>query len=150
MTPVRRRPKGITAWLVTWEHSGAHATPPRRVAAILNRRWSPDRVRETVELIYVMTQYSPAEQIAYAKDRSFNPYPAEFERVFGGPIWDGRIFCGHNPWLYARRVDNLIASSDVLGAEVTWSERPTPDWKAIFERDGIPLPAHIRATEEES
>lgn len=145
-----RKRRGITAWLVTWEHSGAHAVPPRRVAAILNRRWSPDRVREVVELIYVMTYYSPAEQIAYAKDRSFNPYPAKFERVFGGPQWNGRIFCGHNPWLYARVAENILASSDMLDAEITWTERATPDWKAIFEKHGIRVPSQITDDADEA
>src|SRR5206468_1342768 len=52
---------GITAWLVTWEHDGDHAVPPSRIAAILSSRWSPERVRDEVELIYVNSHLSLAE-----------------------------------------------------------------------------------------
>src|SRR4051795_11906231 len=75
--PDRRR-RGIVAWLVTWEAAGRHVTPPRRIAAVFNRRWSGERVREQVELIHVQWRCAIAEQITYANDRSFNPYPATF------------------------------------------------------------------------
>lgn len=120
------RARGIVAWLVTWEHDGAHATPSGRIAAVLSRRWSSDRVREIVELLYVNTSYSPRERIGYAKDRSFNPYPARFDQL-GGVQWAGRIFCGANPHLYARIVDNLIAGPDDDETKMTWDERPKPD-----------------------
>jgi hypothetical protein len=62
----RRSKKGIKAWLVKWEWAGDHAKPEREIAAILNPRWSPERVRKYVELIYVNSCYSIAERIAYA------------------------------------------------------------------------------------
>jgi hypothetical protein len=116
------------AWLVTWEWEGAHAKPERRIAAILNPRWSPDRVRKYVELIYVNSCYSHSERIAYAKNRSFNQYPAEFVSVNGVP-WEGEIICGHNPWLFARLVDNLAATGEPDDEEgVVWTERCKPDF----------------------
>ena len=122
----RRKPRGITAWLVTWEHMGDHAVPPCRIVAILSYRWSAERVREIVELLYANSYFSPAERIAYAKNKSFNPYPVEFERVHGIRFL-GRMTCGHNPFLYARLVENLIADKDCDETQVTWDERPGPD-----------------------
>jgi hypothetical protein len=126
----KRSIKGITAWLVTWEWVGDHAKPERKIAAILNPRWSPDRVREYVEFIYANSYYSISERIDYAKNRSFNPYPAEFMRVRGGVQWQGQIICGHNPWLFARLVDNLVATGESDDEDkVVWTERPKPDFR---------------------
>jgi hypothetical protein len=86
-----------------------------------------------VELLYVNNCYSPSERIAYAKNKSFNPDPAEFDRLRGVP-WDGRIFCGNNPFLFARFVDNLTAPDEGLDdTQVTWDERPRPGEKKIAE-----------------
>ena len=133
----KRSRKGIKAWLVTWEWVGDHAKPERKVAAILNPHWSPDRVREHVELIYVNSYYSISERIAYAKNRSFNPYPALFVRI-DGIQWQGQITCGHNPLLFARLVDNLTATGEPDDEErVVWTERPKPDFDKISRELGI-------------
>ena len=129
--------KGITAWLVTWEWVGDHAKSKRKVAAILNPHCSPDRVQEYVEFIYVNSYYSISERIAYAKNRHFHPYPAEFVRVNGVP-WQGQIICGHNPWLFARLVDNLAATDESDDEEtIVWAERPNPDFDKIHRELGI-------------
>ncbi len=122
----RRKERGISAWLVTWEHAGDHAKPRQRVAAVLNPRLSGQRVRELVELLYANELYDPSERIAFIKDRGRNPYPAQFGSL-GGVPWTGEIVCGHNPWLEARIVDNLRAVKDGEGAEqFDWNERPKP------------------------
>ena len=131
MAPKRMRAKkGIAAWLVTWEGLGDRSKMKRKVAAILNPHWSPRRVLEYVEFIYVINNYSIDEQIAYAKNKSFNPYPAEFNRIRGVP-WDGQIICGHNPFLYARLVDDL-QSGGGGGEDIVWKDRPKPDFDKIF------------------
>lgn len=129
--------KGIKAWLVTWEGDGDHAKPERKIAAILNPHWWPRRVREYVEFIYVNSCYSVSERIAYAKNRSFNPYPAEFLHM-NGVVWRDRITCGDNPLLYARVVDNLAATGEPDDEEsVVWAERPEPDFDKISRALGI-------------
>jgi hypothetical protein len=129
--------KGISAWLITWEYAGEHAKPERKIAAILNPRWSSDHVREYMELLYTSLCYTISERIAYAKNRSFNPYPAEYQRENGIP-WQGQITCGHNPWLFARLVDDLAAKGDPDEEEqVQWSERPKPDFKKMARAMGI-------------
>ncbi len=126
--------KGISAWLVTWEHCGDHARPERRIAAVLSPRWSAERVREYVELLYVNSIFSLPERIAYARGKSFNPYPAKFASHRGVPCYDP-VICGHNPWLEARKVDNLRVDTSE-GDSVKWSERQY-DYDALFERLGI-------------
>lgn len=75
--------------------------------------------------------------MAYAKNRTFNPYPAEFERV-NGVTWEGQITCGHNPWLFARLVDNLANTGEPDDeATVVWTERPKPDFDKISRELGI-------------
>jgi hypothetical protein len=127
----KRSKKGITAWLATWDWLGNHAKPKRKIAAIINPHWSPDHVREYLELIYVNSYYSLPERIAYAKNRSFNPYPAEFVRVNGVP-WQGQITCGHNPSLFARLVDNLAATTETDDEEkLVWTERSRPNFDKL-------------------
>lgn len=106
----------------------SETTPCHPVASLPSSRIVVlERVRQEVELIYVNNRYSPAERIGYAKNKSFNPYPAEFDPV-EGIEWMGRITCGPNPFLYARLVDNLAAGGDGADeAEVTWMEREPLD-----------------------
>jgi hypothetical protein len=124
MITSRKRKRGITAWLVTWDHVGEHAQPPRPIAAVLSRRWGADRVAQIVELLYANEYYSISERIAYAGE-SFNPYPARRGTLYGVP-WDGEICCGHNPFLYARLVDNLRTEGED-DADVRWVEREKPN-----------------------
>jgi hypothetical protein len=123
--------KGVKAWLVTWDHSGDHAKPNKKIAAILNPRWSADKVREYVEILYASSEYNFSERIAYASNPKRNPYPAEFSRV-KGTRWLGQITCGHNPWLFARKVENLHTIDNNENEEsVSWNEIPIPNFPKI-------------------
>ena len=119
-----RRKRGTTVWLVTWEHQGEHARPPRSIAAIFNQRWSDKRVHEAIEWLYANEALSLFERVAYAAKR-FNPYPAEFITV-GAVRWSWRIICGDNPFLYARIVDRFTCVSDEEST-ATWNERSISD-----------------------
>ena len=101
-----RNKKGCVAWLVTWEWSGEHAMVDNKVAAILNWRWSAKKVAEYVEFIYAHNLYSNSEKIGLATGKLNNPYPVQRDTL-KGVLWEGRMTCGHNPWLFARKVDNL-------------------------------------------
>ena len=123
----------MKVWLVTWEWAGDHAkvNEDERVAAILSPRWSADRVRETIELLYVNSMYSPGERLSYANNRKFNPYPARFSSI-GRVPWSGEIICGANPWLWARKVD--IVKVENRGREeerLLWSELPKPNLERL-------------------
>ena len=50
-----------------------------------------------------------------------------YDDIQGIP-WTGRIFCGHNPFLGARLVDNLYVTKDSEGHEqLMRQERKKPD-----------------------
>jgi hypothetical protein len=82
----------------TWDGTNP---PDDRIVAVLSHRLSGKRVRDFVEQLYiVLAKYSQSEKLACAKAAKGNPYPALLEDF-------ERITCGHNPWLYARRVTDL-------------------------------------------
>jgi hypothetical protein len=94
-----------SAWLVTWDGTKASEN---KVAAIFNHRLSDRRVRELVEMLYIaIVVRSDSERLLYAKSSKNNPYPAQLQNF-------ERITCGHNPWLYARRVSDLSIKGDRL------------------------------------
>jgi len=116
-----------SAWLITWSWIGDHAAVPEdeMVVAIVNYRRNGQYVKDLVENIYIERTSSPTEKLAYAKDRKSNPYPARYGNI-GGVPWHGRIFCGHNPYLYARLVDNLRVVTSRGKEKLSWDERSSP------------------------
>lgn len=129
MTHPRKRIRGISAWLVTWNHVGQHAAPAEKVVAILGARTSAASVLKQVEWLYANATFDLSEKIAYAKSSAnFNPYPARFGEL-SGATWAGEIYCGHNPFLFARIVDDLRVKKSAGGEEAEWKERPKPKTK---------------------
>ena len=127
----------MSFWLVTWEWAGGHAKRENKVAAVLSGRLSDERVRELVEFIYVKEEFSLRERIAYAKNKRNNPYPAIFGSIEGIP-YGGMITCGHNPFLYARKVDSLSVEVGEDGErELTWQERHLPSFKRFRELNSL-------------
>jgi hypothetical protein len=117
-----------TAWLVTWEWSGDHARveEEKRIVAVLNYRWTGERVRFLVEHLYLSFGQSVWEMVAVARNKRGNTYPAEFDTI-NGVRWQGSIRCGHNPSLHARLVHNLrVVVHDDGSLKTTWDERPRP------------------------
>ena len=122
-----RRTQGIAAWLVTWEWAGDHAKVDEPVVAVLNYRLGSARVRDFVERLYVALKYDVEEKIALGKQPTSNSYPAQFMTA-GGVDWEGQIQCGHNPYLFARLVDNLrVERCENRRERVRWNERPVPE-----------------------
>ncbi len=107
-------------WLVTLE--SVNKEP--EVISVFNPRRSAKFVREYMEQIYIHSFYSPKEKLAYAKSRNGNPYPAVYENLFGVP-WQGRITCGHNPFLYGRLVTSLKVVINNAGEKFEWKELPS-------------------------
>jgi hypothetical protein len=64
----------------------------------------------------------PHEKLIAAFNQKANPYPAQFATI-GGIPWHGEVTCGHNPFLRARLVDNLLIDDQ---GEPKWEERPIP------------------------
>ena len=132
MNNFRKHRRKIVAWLITWEWIGDHAKVENKIATILNYRLAEDTVREVMERIYIDNYTSLGERVAYAKNKKSHPYPAQSDRVNGVP-WSGRMYCGRNPYLYARIVDDLHVKIDENGEEtLIWKERPRPKRNAQF------------------
>ncbi len=107
----------MKAWLITWDWTGDAAAVADVVVGILNSSWADKRVADIVEFLYSNTTANISELAHYAKKPSNNPYRAE--------ICNGRIHCGHNPFLYARIVSDLTIEIDSDGKElITWMEPP--------------------------
>jgi hypothetical protein len=102
-----------TAWLVTRQGTRGRRV---KVVAVLNSRWSVRRVANAVELFYGSQTYSAPEMARFAVRPSANPYRPTIEKF-------GRMDCGHNPWLYARRVSNLRR----VNRQLRWEEPPSVD-----------------------
>ena len=58
----------MRAWLIKWEGSGNHPELENPVVAILSGRYSPERVRQLVEQMYINHIATVGEQIIYAKN----------------------------------------------------------------------------------
>ena len=114
----------MKAWLVTWEYIGEHAKVDNDIVAILPYRYSPRKVKEVVEQLYA-NSLGLNDRLRYANDRKSFAYPAEFDSINGIP-WCGRITCGHNPWLFARFVDDVKVDSNNEN-KLIWVERTIPE-----------------------
>ena len=130
--------KGRKAWLVTWEWQGDHAAVEASdvVAAILKPQTGPENVKRAVELLYAAREYAAVDKLG---SLTHNPYPAEFGtipvemRLADGEVvkqkvaYQNEIYCGHNPHLYARHVENLREKDAANpAAGLVWDEIPRP------------------------
>lgn len=126
----------MNAWLITWERLDVRPELYEKIAAILSSRRSEHSVAEFMEFLYLRATCD-ASDMAYFANRprkmigraqypqSINEMPHE------------RILCGHNPWLYGRRVTNLTVSREGEDEVIRWQEPPTFRWKGtsrtVFE-----------------
>lgn len=116
----------MRAWLITWEGAGNHEELEKPVVAILSWRYSPERVRQLVEQLYINHTATISEQMAYAKSKRKIPYPAYYDTYKGANVtW--QILCGHNPWLHAQLVEELRLEVEGSGKQkLSWIEFPRP------------------------
>jgi hypothetical protein len=120
-----KRVRGRAAWLVTRHWIADH--PRWEVAAIFGPRLGGVRVREFVELIWVTSAYFTLhEQVSMMwPQHGRTPYAAKFGQTKEGDPWEGEILCGDDPYLRARRVDDLTVERDEKDVErPVWKERP--------------------------
>jgi hypothetical protein len=105
-----------------WEAQPGRPLPIARdheVVAILPPSWGDDRVNDVLERLYLERAMTPSELVNW-RSRGSSPYPPECGaylhrvRVIGL-----EFFCGHNPILKARKVEQLRAVSE---HELAWVE----------------------------
>lgn len=131
------KPKPMKAWLLTWEGQSERAKQPGNVAAILSARMSPERVQEIAELLYANAEYTLEERAAFARNKKNNPYPARFDHV-GGIRWSSRMLIGHNPWVYARVVTELVVHKrDGEEQYLTWVEPSREEIEKVVSALGL-------------
>jgi hypothetical protein len=138
--------RGRTAWLVTWEWTGEHARVPERhrIAAVVRPQTGPDTVKRIVEALNAARVYDTTDKLSAL---STNPYPARTgtiqvrARSADGQLrtrpmpFSSKILCGHNPWLYARVVDNLRPADGNRVTQLEWDERPDPNPDLTSDED---------------
>ena len=110
------------AWVITWECLGDHAEKDDKVVMFLHPTTGPSKIKEIVELLYAAFKYTPAYKLSFFVNKS-NPYPAEYRRIVGGQQWTGEITCGHNPFLWARKVEDIQIDNN---ENIRWKETPKP------------------------
>jgi hypothetical protein len=119
-----KKSRGRAAWLVTRHWIADY--PRWEIAAIFSARLGGVRVREFVELLSVTSYYTLHEQLDMQWPQHGRvAYPAQFGKTKEGDAWEDEILCGCDPYLRARRVDDLIVERDADGEEkAVWNERP--------------------------
>lgn len=99
---------------------GDHAVMADPVVTVLSARTNIKDVQSYVEQRYIEASASLDEKLGYARynDPVEPPYRAQCGR--------GVIHCGHNPWLEAKKVDDLRVEVDADGKEVLKWGKPNP------------------------
>jgi hypothetical protein len=121
----------MKAWLLTWEWIGDHARVRDPFVAILSSRKSDRSVAEFVEYYYLLMT-SSAKEIASFVNRPKNiPYKAERTVQINDVPHGDRITCGHNPFVYARKVSDLVVAHihDQTVESIKWKEPPIFKWE---------------------
>jgi hypothetical protein len=111
----------MNAWLLTWEGTDRKISHDNKILAIVSSRRSSSFIKDVVDLLYCRSVDSAyyAARAANRKKQRHN----EFMAVFSTP---SRMFYGHNPLIFARRVADLkIVRNEVEGIEIVrWIDPP--------------------------
>lgn len=103
------REKLSVAWLIQWDGQGEHAQQKSCVDVVSARKAAKD-VCEYVQRLYNLNRLSMHERM---QEETFKKadrrIPATMTKTSKG---DTVIHCGHNPWLEARKVRNLVVETD--------------------------------------
>ena len=112
----------VNAWLLTWECNTAKVR--ERLVAILSSRRSERVIAELMELLVLRASSTAASVAYYANRRRELVDKAITPLVINGVPYGERIRCGHDPWLYGRKVRELKIVLDQRTDEevVTWRE----------------------------
>jgi hypothetical protein len=122
----------MNAWLITWEWKGEHAKRENPLIAIFSYRKGENFVRKFVEEIYLMKTSTVEKKVHWANRSKARPYKAKKEIIAKNDVpHDMGIICGHNPFIYARKVSDLKVVRDPENEveELSWKESPTYRWK---------------------
>ncbi|MDG0801967.1 hypothetical protein [Pectobacterium polaris] len=117
-----------SAWLITWEWFGEHAKvdDEKRIVSIVNYRKSHKYIYDLVGNLYTSHTASVSEKLTFAANSKKTIYPPYYFAK-NGITYADIIHCGDNPFLYARRVKNLMINEKSSGNTLIWEELPIPN-----------------------
>jgi phosphohistidine phosphatase SixA len=108
-----------SAWVVTLEGTSLEA----KVIGIVSSRKSAEKIKEMVEWLYALLNYSPDEHFSMQRYlKPINPYPASYWRTNAGCEVQSMMTCGHNPWLVARLARDVELSKQDDKSTLRWLE----------------------------
>lgn len=83
-----------------------------------------------MELLVLRSRYPAKEAAYYANRKNAMVYRAQTPLVINDIPHGGRVLCGHDPWLYGRRVRDLRVVVDTNTDEevITWREPNNGKW----------------------
>jgi hypothetical protein len=112
----------MNAWLLTWKWY--QSEPKETVAAILSARKGDQSVSELMELLVLRSISGCASAAYYANRRRELVYKAMTPLAINSVPHGERILCGHDPWLYGRKVKSLKIELDRTTNEeiISWVE----------------------------
>jgi hypothetical protein len=113
----------VNAWLLTWVGTLPNL-PDERIVAILSSRRSDRAIAELMELL-VLRATSGAKFAAFCANRPKElVYKAQTPLPINRVPHGNRVVCGHDPWLYGRKVKDLkVTVEESTGDEiVSWRE----------------------------
>ena len=123
----------MKAWLITWKWIGNYAKVRDPFVAILSTRKSERSVAEFVEYYYLLMTSSASEVAYFVNQPSKIPYKADNRAVRINDVPHGeRITYGNNPFIYARKVSDLVFShphDDQTVETIKWKEPPIFQWE---------------------
>jgi hypothetical protein len=125
----------MNAWLLTWEVNTAKVK--EKIVAVLSSRKSDRAIAELMELL-VLRANSTARDVAYYSNRKRElVYKAQTPLGINRVPHGERILCGHDPWLYGRKVTEFKVMVDESSDEevITWREPNDFRWTDSGERD---------------
>ena len=125
----------MRAWLITWECNTSSVV--ERIVAVLSSRKSDSAVAELMELLVLRATSSVHSLAHYANRRKELVYKAQTPLVINRVPHGERILCGHDPWLYGRKVTGLQIEVSASGNEevVSWREPDDFGWTNETERE---------------
>ncbi len=118
----------MKAWLLTWVCNTAKTK--EEVVAVLSSRKSEATISELVEFIVLRATSNVSGMMFYANRRKQLVYKAQASQLINGVPHRERILCGHDPWLYARKVTDFKACFDEKTNEeiISWREPDNFCW----------------------
>lgn len=87
--------------------------------------------------IYLRAASSVSDMLFFANRPTQIPYKAFRTQVINCVPHGDRVVCGHNPWIYERKVSCVKVKKKPGGdsEEVAWKEPPIFKWKDKSRRD---------------